>query len=204
VENQQQNQFYTDSSQMQDQISHGGHELLDAHEAIGGLVGGLEHCVMYEQYVQDPELKQIMQSHRNYLTTMYNSIVETLKTGQEPAVKTETYNMATGNDTIYGMQPGQPKMPAQSVNEINDECISGFMMGHMKGCASHFTTTALETSNPVLRRVFADNIPNLIELAYELYFYQNKNHYYQVPQLNNQDMQNYINSFAPVPSQMPH
>src|SRR5699024_5019568 len=98
----------------------------------------------------------------------------------------------------------QPKKPAQSINEINDECISGFMMGHLKSCASHFTTTALETSNPVLRRVFADSVPNLIELAYELYFYQNKNHYYQVPQLNNEDMQHYINAFAPAQTQMPH
>lgn len=202
--NQQQNQNYESSSQMPDKMSHGGHELFDAHEAIGGLVGGLEHSVMYEQYVKDPELKQIMTSQKSFLTQMYNTIVQTLKTGQEPAVKTQTYNMALNNNTIYGMQPKQPKSPAQSVNEINDECISGFLMGHLKSCSSHFTTTALETSNPVLRRVFADSIPNLIEMAFELYLYQNKHHYYQVPQLKPEDMQNYINSFAPVQGQMPH
>lgn len=202
--NQQQNENYKGSSEMPAEKSHGGHELFDAHEAIGGLVGGLEHSVMYEQYIQDAELKQIMTSHKNYLTQLYNTIVQTLKTGQEPTVKTQTYNMATENNTIYGMQPKQPKSPAQSVNEINDECISGFMMGHLKGCASHFTMTALETSNPVLRRVFADSIPNLIEMAFELYLYQNKNHYYQVPQLKQEDMQHYINAFAPAQGQMPH
>ncbi|MBN6204927.1 spore coat protein [Ralstonia pickettii] len=202
--NQQQNQGYEGSSQMPDKISHGGHELFDAHEAIGGLIGGLEHCVMYEQYVKDPELKQIMTSQRGFLTQLYNTIVQTLKTGQEPAVKTQTYNMAASNNTIYGMEPKQPKTPAQSVNEINDECISGFMMGHLKSSASQFTMTALETSNPVLRRVFSDSIPNLIEMAFELYLYQNKHHYYQVPQLKQEDMQNYMNSFAPVQGQMPH
>ncbi|MHA6253296.1 spore coat protein [Oceanobacillus sp. CAU 1775] len=203
MENQQQ-QNYTESSQMPDQMSHGGHELFDAHEAIGGLVGALEHSVMYEQYVQDPELKQIMTTQKNYLSTLYNTVVETLKTGQEPAVKTKDYNMATNNNTIYGMQPTQPKKPAQSVNEINDASISDFLMGHVKACASHFTVTALETSNPVLRRVFADSVPNLIEIAFELYLYQNKHHYYQVPQLKEADMQIYKNSFAPIQPQMPH
>lgn len=204
VENQQQNQQYQKSSQMPHQMSHGGHELIEAHESIGALVGALEHCVIYEQYIQDPELKQMMTSHRSYLTTLYNTMVETLKTGQEPTVKTQTYNMAVENNTLYGMQPTQPKQPAQSVNEINDACISGFLMGHMKACASGFTITALETSNPVLRRIFADSIPNFIEIAFELYLYQNKHHYYQVPQLKEADMQNYMNSFAPVQTQMPH
>ena len=202
--NQQQSENFKGSSQMPAEISHGGHELLDAHEAISGLVSGLEHGVMYEQYIQDPQLKQMMMSHKTYLTGLYNTIVETLKTGQEPAMKTQTYNMSTGNNTIYGMEPGQPKTPAQTVNEINDQCISGFMMGHLKACASGFTMTALESTNPVMRRVFADSVPQLIEMAYELYFYQNKHKYYQVPQLKQEDAQIYMNSFAPIQGQMPH
>jgi spore coat protein CotF len=39
-------------------------------------------------------------------------------------------------------------------------------------------------------------------MAYELAIYQNKHHYYQVPQLNQQDMQALLNSFAPVQGQM--
>ncbi|WP_240510124.1 spore coat protein [Virgibacillus profundi] len=200
----QQNQNLQGSSQMPAQQSHGGHELFDAHEAIGGLVGGMEQCLLYEQHIQDPELKTMSQQHKTFLTQTYNTIVETLKTGQEPAVKTQTYNMAQGNNVVYGMQPSQPKTPAQSVNELNDECISSFMMGNLKASASSFTMTALEATNPVLRRVFADSIPNLIEMAYEVFLYQNKNQYYQVPQLKQEDMQNYINSYAPVQGTMPH
>ncbi|HEX6594725.1 MAG TPA: spore coat protein, partial [Bacillota bacterium] len=36
------------------------------------------------------------------------------------------------------------------------------------------------------------------EMAYEVFLYQNKHHYYQVPQLQQQDMQELINSFAPI------
>ena len=56
--------------------------------------------------------------------------------------------------------------------------------------------TAMEVTNPVLRRLFADSIPNLIEMAYEIFLYQNKNQYYQVPQLKEEDMQIIMNSYA--------
>jgi spore coat protein CotF len=90
------------------------------------------------------------------------------------------------------------------VNEINDQCVSSYMMSCLKKAASDFTTTSRESTNPVMRRVFADSIPNLIEMAYEVFLYQNKNQYYQVPQLKQQDMQQYMNSFAPIQGTMPH
>jgi spore coat protein CotF len=112
--------------------------------------------------------------------------------------------MEQNNNVVYGMQPSAPKMPSQSVNELNDQCISGFMLGQLKAIASGFTMTALEMSNPVLRRIFADSVPNAVEMAYEVFLYQNKNQYYQVPQLQQQDMQAFQNSYAPAPGTMPH
>ena len=104
--------------------------------------------------------------------------------------------MTQGNDFVYGMKTSQPKKPIQSESEISDEIISGFMLDAAKTGASGKTMAALETTNPVLRRVLADSVPNCIEMAYELAIYQNKHHYYQVPQLAQQDMQQLLNSFA--------
>nr|WP_319418013.1 spore coat protein [Virgibacillus necropolis] len=201
-QNEQQNQQGT--SQMPPQASHGGHELFDAHEALSTLTGGLEQYLLYEQHIKSPELKTMQQRHRTFLTQLYNTIVETMKTGQEPTVKTQTYNMQQNNDVIYGMQPTAPKSPSQSVSQINDECVSGYMLGVMKSTASAFTMTSLEVTNPVLRRVFADSVPNIVEMAYEVFLFQNKNQYYQVPQLPPQDMQTIMNSFAPIQGTMPH
>lgn len=202
LNNQQQNQ--TGTSQMPPQAKHGGHELFDTHEALSTLTGGLEQYLLYEQHIQSPELKTMHQRHRTFMTQLYNTIVETLKTGQDPTVKTQTYKMEQSNDVIYGMQPSAPKSPSQSVNEINDECVSGYMLGVMKSTSSAFTMTALEVTNPVLRRVFADSVPNMIEMAYEVFLFQNENRYYQVPQLPPNDMQTIMNSFAPIPGTMPH
>src|SRR5699024_3753725 len=95
----------------------------------------------------------------------YNTILDTLKSGKDPAVPTQTYEMQESNQTTFGMTPSAPKTPIQSASQIDDQCISSGILGHLKGIVTHFTTTALEASNPVLRRIFADSIPNVIELG---------------------------------------
>ena len=200
MQNQGQQQNFQTSSQMSPQMNYGANGILHSHDAIGGISESLEQALFYEPQIQDPELKAILERHKTFKTQLYNTLVDTLKTGQDPATPTQTYKMNESNIATYGMQPGQPKAPATSVSELNDESISGFLIGSLKTCASSFTVAALEESNPVLRRVFADSVPNIIEMAYEMFLYQNKHHYYQVPQLNQQDMQNYINTYAPIQS----
>lgn len=202
-QNQQQNQQQP-TTQMPPQMQFGGHELLDADESIGALVGALEHYVLYGQHVQDQELMTIMQRQRGFLSQLYNTILETMKTGKDPAVKTQTYQMQQGNESIYGLKQSSPKTPIQSVNELNDECISDFLISHLKAVSSSFTLAALEATNPVLRRVFADSIPNTIEMAYEMYLYMNKKGYYQVARLDQQDMQIMMNSHGPIQGNMSH
>src|SRR5690625_2789792 len=120
-------------SQMTPQQQFGAHELLDADEAIGTLVGGIEHFVIYDQYAQDAELTSIMQQQKTALTQIYNTILETLQSGMDPSIKTQTYEMQRSNQTTYGMQQqSTPTTPIQSVNELNDECISNAILGHLK------------------------------------------------------------------------
>lgn len=195
---QNEEQDFQDISHMPPQQNHGGHEVMDAHEAMSTLTGALEQFLLYEEHIQDPALQNMLNRHRAFLSTLYNTLADTLKTGKDPNVKTQTYMMDQSNDVVYGMKPTPPKAPAQSVSEINDQCVSSYMMSALKACATGFTTAALEVSNPVLRRVFADSVPNMIEMAYELFLYQNKNQYYQVPQLQPQDMQAILNSYAPI------
>ncbi|CAM4346880.1 Spore coat protein CotF [Paenibacillus typhae] len=109
--------------------------------------------------------------------------------------------MTQGNDFTYGMKPSSPMMPMQTAVEINDQTISLSMLNVLKQGAVVKTTAALETTNPVVRRVLADSLPNCIEMAYEISVYQNKNGYYQVPQLAQQDMQQMANGYAPAPIQ---
>ncbi|CAM3142994.1 spore coat protein [Filibacter tadaridae] len=183
------------------QMNHGGHELFDVHEVLSGTVAALNQAMLLRSHVKDPELLDILDRQYRFTLNEYNTTVECFKTGQDPTQPTQSYEMKQGNDFVYGMKESPPKKPIQSADEISDEIISGFLLGACKTAASAKTMSALETCNPVVRRVLADSIPNCIEMAYELSIYQNKHHYYQVPQLAQQDMQQLLNAFAPAQGQ---
>ena len=183
------------------QMNHGGHELFDLHEVLSGTIGALNQAMLLRPMVKDPELLDILDRQYRFTLDEYNITVEAFKTGQDPSHPTGSYKMKQGNDFIYGMKPGQPKKPIQNASEVNDEIISGFLLGSAKAGASMKAMSALETCNPVVRRVLADSVPNCIEMAYELSIYQNKHHYYQVPQLAEQDMRELLNAFAPAQGQ---
>jgi spore coat protein CotF len=186
--------------------NHGGHELFDAHEVIAGLISMLDQYQMYDQYIKDSELKAILQHQSVFVTQMYNTIVESFQTGQDPTIPTQQYQMNQNNNVLYGIKPGQPKKPNQSINEISDQGLSAYMLGNTKSLSSLLAMTALEMTNPVLRRIIADSVPNFIEMSYEIFLYQNKHGYYQVPQLMEQDMNLMLTSYAKAPQQgnMPH
>jgi spore coat protein CotF len=183
------------------QMNHGGHEVFDVHEVLSGAIDTLNSYMLLSQHVKDPELKDILDRQYQFIQQEYNTTVECFKTGQDPSTPTQSYRMKQGNDFVYGLKPSQPKKPLQSASEITDEWISGHMLGAVKSSASMKTMSALETTNPVVRRVLADSVPNCIEMAYEISLYQNKHHYYQVPQLAQQDLQQMVNAFAPAQGQ---
>ncbi|MES1041604.1 MULTISPECIES: spore coat protein [Peribacillus] len=180
------------------QMNHGGHEVFDVHEVLSGTIGTLNTYTLLRQHIQDQELLDILDRQYQFIQDEYNISLECFQSGQDPSKRTQSYKMNQGNDFIYGLTPTQPKKPLQSVSEITDECISGLMLGAVKSSASMKAMAALEITNPVVRRVFADSVPNCIEMAYEISIYQNKHHYYQVPQLAQQDMQQMLNSYAPA------
>ncbi|WP_430312643.1 spore coat protein [Rummeliibacillus pycnus] len=177
-------------------FNHGGHEVMDMHEALSTIVGGLNQCVLLRDHIQDTELRDILDRQYKFSSDEYNTLVESFKTGRDPSRPTGHYEMKENNKFTYGVQPGQPKKPITQASEISDEMISGFLLGIHKETATIKLATALETTNPVVRRVLADSIPNCIEMAYEVSIYQNRKGYYQVPQLSPQDMATMTNSYG--------
>ncbi|MFK2825409.1 spore coat protein [Bacillus sp. B190/17] len=180
------------------QMNHGAHEVMDVHEVLSGAVGAMNEYTMLRSHVKDPELLKILDRQYQFMQQEYNTTVDCFRSGKDPAVPTQSYEMTQGNDFVYGLTPTQPKKPMQSASEINDEVISCAMLGAMKSMAAAKATAALEVTNPVVRRVLADSIPNCIEMAYELSIYQNKHHYYQVPQFAEQDTLQMTQAYAPA------
>lgn len=193
--------MHTQSSQSQDNsmplsMNHGAHELFDAHEVLGSMIAGLNQFVLLRDQVQDQELLTIMDRQYAFMLDEYNITMEAYKTGHDPQHPTRSYNMQMGNDFTYGLKPGAPKKPIQTPSEICDGVISGFMLGCHKASATGKTSAALEATNPVLRRVLQDSVPNCIEMAYEISLYQNKKGVYQVAQLSQADMNTMLNMYG--------
>ena len=193
--------MFTQSSQSEDNqmplsMNHGAHELLDVHEVLSTMIAGMNQFVLLRDQVQDNELLSIMDRQYAFMLDEYNITMEAYKTGHDPQHPTRSYKMQIGNDTTYGIKPGEPKKPIQSANEINDAIISGFMLSCHKAGATGKTAAALESTNPVVRRVLQDSVPNCIEMAFELSLYQNKKGYYQVPQFSQADMNTMLNMYG--------
>lgn len=199
----QQNQVHQNmqTGPIPQKFNHGGHEIFDVHEVLSGTIGAMNTYTVLRQYAKDPELLDIMDRQYKFIQDEYNITVESFQTGQDPSKPTQSYQMKQNNNFTYGMKPSQPKKPIQSPSELDDAAVSGLLLGQAKSMAMAKTGAALETTNPVVRRVLADSIPNCIEMAYELSIYQNKHGYYQVPQLAEQDMEQMIQSYAPTETQ---
>jgi spore coat protein CotF len=200
MQNQTQNQMnpqgIQQSPNIQPKMNHGGHEMFDSHEIISGMINILDQYQMYDQFIKDQELKNILQRQYTFVNDLYNVMVEAFSTGSDPSHPTQSYKMQQSNDIVYGIKPSQPKKPNQSVNEISEQGLSAYMLGQCKSMAGLLGMAACEITNPVFRRVIGDSVPNFIEMAYEIFLYQNKHHYYQVPQLQQQDMNKMLNAYT--------
>jgi spore coat protein CotF len=193
-----QQQTQSSSTTQGAQQNHGGHELFDMHEVLSCTINVLDQFMISRQFVQDNELLDILDRQYNFTLSQYNLTAECFKTGQKPSQETATYKIKDMRQPIYGIKPTQPKKPNQSLAEVKDAGISGHMLGLIKTHASLLTMSAVEVTNPVVRRVLASQVENFIEMAYEIFLYQNKNAFYQVPQLAASDMQIMLNTFVPA------
>ncbi|GIO24071.1 spore coat protein [Oceanobacillus sp. J11TS1] len=187
-----------ENNQNTQQMNHGGHEILDVHEVLSGAINTMNTYTLLSEKIKDPELRDILERQKAFMQDEYNITLECFKTGKDPSHPTQTYKMNQDNQVTYGLKPSQPKKTMQAPDEINDEAIAQNMLCAVKSSVPVKATAALETTNPVVRRVLADSLPNCIEMAYEISLYQNKHGYYQVPQLTPPDMMQMQEGYAPV------
>lgn len=183
------------------QFNHGAHELFDVREVLEGAARTLSKYTMFRSKVKDSELLEMLDRQHAFMQQEYNTTVDCFQSGQKPAVSITSYMMKQDHTVSFGLQPKEPVKPVRTDADINDEIVSGFMLDSLKFMADLKTHAALEATNPVVRRVLADSIPDCIEMAYEVSLYQNKHGYYQVPQLPEADMKMIQQSFVPVVTQ---
>lgn len=189
--------IFNDTAEQQPLLTnHGAHEVLDVHEVLSTIIGGLDQMVLFRDKINSPELLSILDRQYAFMLDEYNITVEAFKTGKDPKHPTRSYNMQIGNEFSYGLTPSEPKKPIQAATDLNDSIIAGFLLGMHKAGATGKTAAALEATNPVVRRVLQDSVPNCVEMAYEISLYQNKMGEYQVPKLSPSDMSTMLHMYG--------
>ncbi|WP_068774956.1 spore coat protein [Paenibacillus sp. FJAT-26967] len=196
-ESQQQPQFQS-YQQNGPQFNHGTHELFDLHEVLAGQINVLDQFMLFRTFIQDQKLISILDRQYNFMLAHYNITCESFRTGQKPFQETATYLIPNMTQPVYGMHPAPPKKPNQSLADIKDAGISAHMLGLIKSHASLLAMATPEVTNPVVRRVLASQIQNFVEMAYEIFLYQNQHGYYQVPQLAAPFMEQMLGAYTPA------
>lgn len=194
----QQPSGHVNSSQVAPKLNHGGHDLFDSHEIIAGMINVLDQYMIFRTFMSDQELISLLDRQYTFIESQYNVLAQAFSTGQPPSQSTGVYKMTLSHDVQFGLTPSQPKKPNRNISEVKEAGLSAHMLGLIKGQASLMGMAASEITNPIVRRIVADTVPNFIELAYEIFLYQNKHQYYQVPQLNDRDAQAMTSAYQPV------
>lgn len=194
-------QGLTSSQQTMPKLNHGGHDLFDSHEIIAGMINVLDQYMMFRTFMKDTELISLLDRQYAYIESQYNLLAEAFSTGQKPSESTSVYHMTLSHDVHFGITPSQPKKPNRSIADVKEAGLSAHMLGLIKSQASLMGMAASEITNPTVRRIVADTVPNFIELAYEIFLYQNKHQYYQVPQLKEADAQAMTSAYQSVKNQ---
>ncbi|PQP81912.1 spore coat protein [Paenibacillus sp. PCH8] len=185
--------------------NHGGHEVFDVHEILAGTINVLDQYMIFRTFVQSQELIDILDRQYNFILSQYNLTAECFASGLKPHQETATYMIPNIVPTMYGLKPAAPKKPNQSLSDVKDAGISSHMLGLIKSHTALLAMSANEITNGTVRRVIASQIQHFIEMAYEIFMFQNKNAYYQVPQLSPMDTQQMLQAYTPATStpQMP-
>ncbi|MBD1371061.1 spore coat protein [Hazenella sp. IB182357] len=179
-------------------LNHGAHEIEDIQEVLSSCINCMDQYTLYKQHCQSPELRDIIERQYQAVQQEYNTLLDCFSTGQDPQVPTQAYNMQQENNVTFGMQSTAPHQPCQDASQFGDQQIAAGMLDLQKSRSLLQAGAACEVTNPVVRRVLSASIPNSVEMAYEIFLYQNQNGFYCVPQFTQEQSTQLIQSFEPA------
>ncbi|WP_335872387.1 spore coat protein [Bacillus sp. 2205SS5-2] len=177
---------------------HGNHEVYNLHEILSGLINIVDFLTIAREFVQLNELKILVNHQHQYILSHYHAIVTMLEQQQTTMINTK-YERLNKGSVVFGETSAIPKFPVKEFAEINDEKFSGQMLGLMKSMSSLLTVSTLEIANPTFRTLLAQSVPDYIDMAYDLFLFQNQHNFYPVT-VNIDTVQALVKNYSSIPS----
>ncbi len=177
----------------------GAHEVIEASEILHEKANLIQHLALYEQEAQSEQLRSMIRRQLDATIQSYDQIVAytsdasarqgMLPNAQQPDVRVENIK--------YGLRNPQPFVP-QRTGRFNDVMIQQALLTWHKASAGSHLQRGLEVSDANLRQMFLNGAIACFNQAYETFVWMNQQGYYQVPTLETQTTQTFLNTFQPI------
>lgn len=183
----------------------GAHETMEVHEILNEKLNMIQHFALYAAQCQDPQLRQMIDRHRQTAIQSYDQLVN----------YTHSYQAAYGGPRPYGMPNVQPQQiqyglrnPADHVpqqqDRLNDQQIVMAVLLCHKNSARNQMMAALECADPNVRQMLLNGALTCANQAYEVFLYMNQQGQYQVPTLNDHTAKTFLHTYKPVNAFQPN
>ncbi len=170
----------------------GAHEIMEIHEVLTSTIDSLNTFNLLRRQVTDQELGQIVDRQINFMDKEYNDMVTFV--AQQRGVTPDLYHSRRTASVNYGLRQPSPVAPHEGRN-ITDRDAASIMLGMLKCGASRKMMATLECADPQLRRIMMQGANSCAEQAYELFNFMNQRGMYQVPTMQQQTQQNFMNMY---------
>lgn len=194
------------------------HEVMELHELLDEKICMIDHFAMYISQCQDPQLRNMIQSHQQRTLQDYQMVLNMMhgQSGYPTGQAGMSTGMATGggitsgmggtnmslamatgqNQQIqYGFNQTQANRPQPDSRSLGDKSIAQGCLTFHKCGATRATTAALECSNSQLRSMFVNSARACTDMAYDVFQYMNQKGWYQVPTMDRNQMNQMMNSY---------
>jgi spore coat protein CotF len=170
----------------------GAHETIEIHEVLTSSINAINQFQLYRPYIQDRQLRSILDYQTAFMIQEYNNIVGLLANHGMEHGRGYIDSVQQNFRPMYGLES-----PNSSVRGLDDREIASAMLGTHKSSATYRMHATLQCADPQLRRTMMQGANSCAEQAYELFQYMNAKGYYQVPTLQNQTMQTLMDVYQP-------
>ena len=172
----------------------GAHEVMEMHEVLTSAIDGINQLQLYRPHAKDPQLRQIIDNHMQFMMNEYNGMVQALN--QRGMAQAVPYRAPGNFSPTYGLDNPAPQTPNANMNQLDDRDVSSGMLGCCKASTMFKTMAALECADPGLRRMLQQGAVNCSEMGYEIWQYMNQRGFYQVPTMKEMTTNTVINSYG--------
>ena len=177
----------------------GAHETMETHEILNEKINLINHFSLYIQTCQNPNLRQIIERHRQTAIQAYDQLV----------AYTHNYNAANTHMqqpfTIQNFRPEQisyglnnpASMTPQVSGRLSDPMIALAVLSCHKNSAKNHMAAALECADPNIRQMLIQGSLTCAQQAYEMFVFMNQDGLYQVPTMQDHTAKTFLHSYQP-------